>query len=63
MVTEDPDGLQLFDPHSATTILSIIDVGHSGFQVRTFHYSSLGLLKDATNPESGTVSHIYTLRR
>jgi YD repeat-containing protein len=30
-----------------------------GSQTRTFTYSSLSRLKDATNPESGTISYAY----
>jgi RHS repeat-associated protein len=58
-VIEDPGGLNFstayaYDPLDRMTSVS------QGPQIRTFRYSSLGLLKDAANPESGTISYTYT---
>jgi len=57
-VVEDPGSLNYSTTYSYNTLDNLTDVTQ-GSQLRTFHYSSLGLLKDATNPESGLISYVY----
>jgi RHS repeat-associated protein len=57
-VVEDPDGLNYHATYQYDPLDNLISVTQ-GAQTRTFIYSSLSRLKDATNPESGTISYLY----
>jgi RHS repeat-associated protein len=57
-VVEDPDGLNYHTTYQYDPLDNLISVAQ-GAQTRTFNYSSLNRLKDATNPESGAISYLY----
>ncbi len=56
--TGNPGGLNYSTMYSYDPLDNLMQVVQ-GAQTRTFHYSSLSRLIDATNPESGTVSYTY----
>jgi YD repeat-containing protein len=57
-VVEDPDGLNYRTTYEYDPLDNLKTVTQAG-QMRVFNYNSLGRLKDATNPESGTISYQY----
>ena len=57
-VTEDPVGLNYVTSYGYDPLNDLTSVTQSG-QTRSFVYDSLGRLKTATNPESGTISYTY----
>ena len=57
-VTEDPVGLNYLTNYTYDPLNDLTSVMQSG-QTRSFVYDSLGRLKTATNPESGTISYTY----
>jgi RHS repeat-associated protein len=57
-VVEDPEGLNYHTTYEYDPLGNLKTVTQ-GVQTRIFNYSSLGRLKDATNPESGTISYQY----
>jgi len=57
-VTEDLVGLNYVTSYGYDPLNDLTSVTQSG-QTRSFVYDSLGRLKTATNPESGTISYTY----
>ncbi len=57
-VTEDPYALNYDTFYTYDPLDHLTQVGQ-GAQTRTFQYSSLGRLRSATNPESGTTGYTY----
>jgi len=60
-VVEDPDGLDYHTTYEYDPLDNLTSVAQ-GAQTRAFSYSSLGRLRNATNPESGTISYTYPRR-
>ena len=57
-VTEDPGGLNYATNYGYDALNDLTSVTQSG-QTRSFVYDSLGRLKTAINPESGTIGYTY----
>jgi uncharacterized protein RhaS with RHS repeats len=57
-VIEDPNELNYNTTYSYDVLGNLLQV-NQGVQTRSFQYSSLGRLKSATNPETGTINYTY----